>query len=867
MALVDPSGFELTAETLALPDRPLEWHERALVGVARAGGHFVLVATGRQNSLGVRVLDSEGAEVAAFRIEGYFGLGGGTGFVAGGRLVCSEAVCALLPAAERNSSTRPLLFSLDGQQSMRQPVLAYSVARFRDGFAFNQDSPEASFLSDARAFEQQETWVPDYAFDGTGLVCNQMRCFRKAGSRGAMVAEEVDPSSGMVVGSVNIPDDASLSATPLLVTHREHFYAVQSNVVSQRWTTVSDAVPMSASGYGLATCNYDKECRRGVQRLSVTLDEEGLIAFPPRDGIRNASSMAWACGDTSCIGAVADTWTPGYYGPRSYVGFRYQLSSPGAGTAQAVQNGFVNEGVRDRLQPLSASIGDVSLTVFEEAGVFVHSVSGYSTDGPLSEPVDYHQVFDYELRGGPFRTPVAATATHTDFFLAMRRGGLGGVDVLRTDMQGAPRESAVTYAGDDAALSHLGDQLLVALGGDTVRGVRLNRAAAQIDEAPFEIQGEGSDVAAAGVGDLHLVCWSAQAAGSRGVDLYCKRVSQAGEVLDAVRIPLSSADGAQTGAEIATNGSDFFVAWRDTRQGGGAASIYGARVSRDGTVIDYDGIPIFTSGRVSRPMVVFDGAHYVVVFYEEHSEDTGGGVYAMKRTVSAVRLTAAGVVLDVSPVVVADLSDGPLFADAPAASIAGLQETRIVYRRSEDEPDYGASRLMTRTLRNTLNGTTCAQGSDCDSGFCVDGICCDTACDGECASCSTGTCTPSPAESVCRESSGDCDLAEVCDGSSLTCPEDLMLPMCGVDGGGAEPTDGGVAPAQDAGEAPDASDEDDPSGEVDAGVDPGGDAKGAADSGGGGCAVYRLNGGAPGTPWLLAVGIVLLINRRRRDRR
>jgi hypothetical protein len=46
-------------------------------------------------------------------------------------------------------------------------------------------------------------------------------------------------------------------------------------------------------------------------------------------------------------------------------------------------------------------------------------------------------------------------------------------------------------------------------------------------------------------------------------------------------------------------------------------------------------------------------------------------------------------------------------------------------------------------------GQKCAAGMDCQSGFCVDGLCCDVTCNGTCESCSQddrlGICTPIPA--------------------------------------------------------------------------------------------------------------------------
>jgi hypothetical protein len=38
------------------------------------------------------------------------------------------------------------------------------------------------------------------------------------------------------------------------------------------------------------------------------------------------------------------------------------------------------------------------------------------------------------------------------------------------------------------------------------------------------------------------------------------------------------------------------------------------------------------------------------------------------------------------------------------------------------------------------NGQLCAGGNECTSAFCVDGVCCNNACDGQCRTCETGTC-------------------------------------------------------------------------------------------------------------------------------
>jgi choice-of-anchor A domain-containing protein len=71
-------------------------------------------------------------------------------------------------------------------------------------------------------------------------------------------------------------------------------------------------------------------------------------------------------------------------------------------------------------------------------------------------------------------------------------------------------------------------------------------------------------------------------------------------------------------------------------------------------------------------------------------------------------------------------------------------------------------------------GASCSRPSQCDKGLCVDGVCCDTACEGECDACnlpgSLGTCSPAPSTVQCRASEGECDVAEYCTGTGASCP-------------------------------------------------------------------------------------------------
>jgi MYXO-CTERM domain-containing protein len=70
----------------------------------------------------------------------------------------------------------------------------------------------------------------------------------------------------------------------------------------------------------------------------------------------------------------------------------------------------------------------------------------------------------------------------------------------------------------------------------------------------------------------------------------------------------------------------------------------------------------------------------------------------------------------------------------------------------------------------------CAGSNYCQSNNCVDGYCCNNACPGgttDCQACNVagalGTCSPLPANTLCRAQSGECDALDRCNGTGTTC--------------------------------------------------------------------------------------------------
>ena len=78
----------------------------------------------------------------------------------------------------------------------------------------------------------------------------------------------------------------------------------------------------------------------------------------------------------------------------------------------------------------------------------------------------------------------------------------------------------------------------------------------------------------------------------------------------------------QTAPWVASNGTDYFVAFQDQRNA--SSDIYGARVTSAGVVTDPAGIPICNDPfSQSAPSVAFGGGNYQVVWGDDRNERWG----------------------------------------------------------------------------------------------------------------------------------------------------------------------------------------------------------------------------------------------------
>jgi hypothetical protein len=196
--------------------------------------------------------------------------------------------------------------------------------------------------------------------------------------------------------------------------------------------------------------------------------------------------------------------------------------------------------------------------------------------------------------------------------------------------------------------------------GDDLYGARVSASGELLGPA-FPVsraQGDERSPAVAFDGTSYLVVWQDHRDGPY-LNVYGARVTIAGEVLDPEGLPIDTQVDHQLRPAIAFGGTDFLVVWADRRTGM-SLDVYGARVARDGTVLDGAGFPIASGDRhQDEPAVAFDGTSFVVAW-----QDQGPGETDLR----AARVSPAGVILDPAGFTVSGASSEQTL---PAVAAAG----------------------------------------------------------------------------------------------------------------------------------------------------------------------------------------------------
>ena len=158
-------------------------------------------------------------------------------------------------------------------------------------------------------------------------------------------------------------------------------------------------------------------------------------------------------------------------------------------------------------------------------------------------------------------------------------------------------------------------------------------------------------------GTNYLVVWHDWRNGN--FDIYGARVNPSGIILDPDGIAILTMAEGQGAPAVAFDGINFLVVWEDWRNGNG--DIYGSRMDQFGAVLDPGGIPISITGDLqTRPKITFGGSNYLVAWFDSRN--------TVDFDIYGSRVSPAGVVLDPGGIAI---SQAPLHQAFPSLSFNG----------------------------------------------------------------------------------------------------------------------------------------------------------------------------------------------------
>lgn len=212
---------------------------------------------------------------------------------------------------------------------------------------------------------------------------------------------------------------------------------------------------------------------------------------------------------------------------------------------------------------------------------------------------------------------------------------------------------------------------------------------------PSNSPGRGIDVAVATGSGGALVAWTAgeYEPNQQFTPIMAARVNADGTTVEPGSFPVSQHANAQEVRAVASDGQGYLVVWTDARDlASQGRSLYGARVSADGTALDPEAIPI-TPEVVDVADVAFDGENYLVMFARRFDESDN--------PLYGVRVSPQGQVLDTSAIALGLCSRN---AHTPRAAAAG-DRMLLIANGCNNETDTLAAVVFDRqgpTLSNPV---------------------------------------------------------------------------------------------------------------------------------------------------------------------
>lgn len=209
---------------------------------------------------------------------------------------------------------------------------------------------------------------------------------------------------------------------------------------------------------------------------------------------------------------------------------------------------------------------------------------------------------------------------------------------ITASIAGQQTQPSIAWNGSEYLVAWCGDETYLDTNLD-IRGLRLNADLSAKDLSPIlictavEIQ---ASPCVCSNGSTFLVAWEDSRnalAPTYYTDIYGATVSATGAVT-AMSSAINMSTGSQLKPRIASDGTNYFVAWEDYRSG--YPLIYGTKVTSTGVVSSSTGVPMpATSASQTTPFVVYGGGNYLVTWSDGYR-------------IAGCRVNTSGSVVDIS---------------------------------------------------------------------------------------------------------------------------------------------------------------------------------------------------------------------------
>jgi hypothetical protein len=177
---------------------------------------------------------------------------------------------------------------------------------------------------------------------------------------------------------------------------------------------------------------------------------------------------------------------------------------------------------------------------------------------------------------------------------------------------------SVAYGRDTYLVAWLGSRPL----GNVVLGVRVDTGGVQLDPAPVEFSPDSllkEWVVVASDGDEFLISWTSHAAGP-GSDLFVRRFSSAGQMLDSLPVLVAHSDEYICEPALAFLHDRYLLAWTETSAGN--QDVRACRILRDGTILDPAGFDVAAgTGTQRQPDIASDSTRFFVLWSDNARAD------------------------------------------------------------------------------------------------------------------------------------------------------------------------------------------------------------------------------------------------------